>query len=60
MNRAPFSVGLCLECRHGRRVVAQRGSEFWLCRRAMQEPAFARYPRLPVLHCPGYEEARTP
>ncbi len=37
-----------------------RGSTFSLCRRSRQEPErFVRYPRLPVLTCPGYER-RTP
>jgi hypothetical protein len=35
-----------------------RGSVFSLCRRSKQEPdRFARYPRLPVRSCPGYERA---
>jgi len=48
-------AGLCAGCRHGRRVVSGRGSRFWLCDLAARDVAFARYPRLPVLRCPGYE-----
>jgi hypothetical protein len=48
-------VGLCADCGHGQRVTSQRGSVFWLCRRSTVDAAFARYPRLPVLRCPGYE-----
>jgi hypothetical protein len=33
-----------------------RGSIFSLCRRAKDDPAFPRYPRLPVLACGGFEE----
>ncbi|HEV8441660.1 MAG TPA: hypothetical protein VGT40_26535 [Methylomirabilota bacterium] len=49
------TAGLCADCRHARRLVSGRGSVFWLCRRAEGDPAFPRYPRLPVLRCPGYE-----
>lgn len=47
-------VGLCAACRHARRVVTPR-STFWLCDRARTDPSFEKYPRLPVLDCPGYE-----
>jgi hypothetical protein len=48
-------VGLCAGCRHAKTVVSSKGSEFWRCGRADREPAFAKYPRLPVLRCPGHE-----
>ena len=47
--------GLCGSCRHGRRVVTSRGSQFWLCERSRSDAAFPRYPRLPVIACRGYE-----
>jgi hypothetical protein len=47
-------VGLCLTCRHARTVETPR-SRFWLCRLSADDPRFERYPRLPVLSCPGYE-----
>ena len=47
--------GLCGSCRHGRRVVTLRGSQFWLCERSRSDPAFPRYPGLPVVTCRGYE-----
>jgi hypothetical protein len=50
-------VGLCAECRHARVQRNARGSKFWRCLRADTEPEFERYPRLPVLRCPGYERA---
>ena len=49
------SVGLCVECRHARRQETARGSVFWRCGRAEDDPRFVRYPRLPVTVCPGYE-----
>ena len=47
-------VGLCAGCRHARVVETPR-SRFWLCGRAASDPRFARYPRLPMLECVGYE-----
>ena len=49
-------VGLCRLCRHSRPVDTPR-SQFWLCRRSAEDPAFPRYPRLPVEECRGFEPA---
>jgi len=49
--------GLCAGCVHARRVTGAR-SRFWSCARAATDPSFARYPRLPVLTCRGFEPAR--
>lgn len=51
------AIGLCASCRHRREVRNTRGSVFHLCERSRSDPAYARYPRLPVLHCRGYERA---
>lgn len=48
-------VGLCASCRHTRVVESRAGSRFYLCQRSRTDPAFPRYPRLPVLRCRGYE-----
>ena len=48
-------VGLCATCVHRREVPNRRGSVFYLCQRSRTDPAYPRYPRLPVLSCPGYE-----
>jgi hypothetical protein len=49
-------AGLCDSCRHQQLVRTTRGSVFSLCRRSKNEPdRFPRYPRLPVVQCPGYE-----
>jgi hypothetical protein len=54
----PAAAGLCDSCRHQQVVPNTRGSVFSLCRRSRTEPdRFPRYPRLPVLRCPGYEAA---
>jgi hypothetical protein len=47
-------VGLCFTCRHARRVPTPR-AQFWLCELSKSDPAYDRYPRLPVLSCAGYE-----
>lgn len=49
------SVGLCFGCAHSRVTGNRRGSVFWLCRRSANDARFRRYPRLPVLRCPGFE-----
>lgn len=48
-------AGLCDSCLHQRVVRNTRGSSFSLCRRAKDDERYARYPRLPVLRCPGHE-----
>lgn len=47
-------VGLCSVCRHARHVGNRRGSRFWLCGLAADDPRFPRYPSLPVVRCPGF------
>lgn len=48
------AAGLCASCRHAAVVKGAR-SRFWMCRRSLTDPAYPRYPRLPVLRCAGYE-----
>lgn len=50
-----MQAGLCDSCSHQRLVVSGRGSSFSLCRRALEDPSFPRYPRLPVGTCRGHE-----
>ncbi|MBI3783090.1 MAG: hypothetical protein HY270_06795 [Deltaproteobacteria bacterium] len=38
-----------------KRVSSARGSVFFLCSRAEHDPAYQRYPRLPVTDCRGFE-----
>lgn len=49
------SIGLCSSCRHTRPIHSDRGSIFHQCTRALKDPAYPKYPRLPVLHCIGHE-----
>lgn len=50
----PQHLGLCPGCRHARAVLTPR-SRFWLCERSLNDANYARYPRLPVLECRGFE-----
>ena len=50
----PTPVGLCATCRHARKIQSDRGSVFFLCKLSETDPTFPKYPRLPVLSCPGY------
>jgi hypothetical protein len=34
---------------------SDRGSVFYLCERSLTDPAYPKYPRLPVLECAGYD-----
>ena len=51
--------GLCASCRHAELVKGAR-SAFWMCGRARTDPAYPRYPRLPVLACAGHELVTEP
>jgi hypothetical protein len=53
-------TGLCGTCRMARRIVTARGSTFLYCTRADSDPAYPKYPRLPVLHCAGYLDRLLP
>ncbi len=53
----PARAGLCDSCQHQQLVRNTRGSTFSLCRRSREDPAYPRYPRVPVLSCPGYRES---
>jgi hypothetical protein len=50
-------AGLCDRCSNCKRVASARGTSFYLCLLHERDPAgFPKYPRLPVLTCPGYAE----
>jgi hypothetical protein len=51
-------AGLCDTCAHQQIVRNTRGSTFSLCRRSREDPAYPRYPRVPVLACAGHEPAQ--
>ena len=51
----PGRAGLCASCRFAEVITSSRGSTFYLCALADTDPAFRRYPVLPVLRCSGYQ-----
>ncbi len=56
----PAPVGLCATCLHSRKIQSDRGSLFFLCQLSETDPTFPKYPRLPVLSCPGYAPSAPP
>lgn len=51
----PTELGLCADCRHGKRIETRHGSVFLLCLRSIDDRRYPRYPRLPVIVCAGHE-----
>ncbi len=49
-----MKAGLCDTCRHQRLVTTAR-SAFSLCERSTTDDRYPKYPRLPVVSCPGFE-----
>ncbi|HTB75185.1 MAG TPA: hypothetical protein VK762_18175 [Polyangiaceae bacterium] len=47
-------AGLCESCLHCKEIRSGKGSVFRLCLLHERDPRFAKYPRIPVLQCPGY------
>jgi len=48
--------GLCDNCCHAERIESAKGSLFLLCALSKTDSQFPKYPRLPVLTCPGFSE----
>jgi hypothetical protein len=55
LPRLTANPGLCRTCEH-LRLVASARSVFVRCGLADSDPAFGRYPPLPVLRCAGYRQ----
>ncbi|HYN20005.1 MAG TPA: hypothetical protein VE078_03520 [Thermoanaerobaculia bacterium] len=53
LERLPVRPGLCETCEH-LRLLASRNSVFVRCGKAETDPAFPRYPPIPVVRCAGY------
>lgn len=51
-------LGLCSACGWAQQVTTTRGSRFLRCGRSDDDPAYARYPSLPVRHCLGFDEQK--
>jgi hypothetical protein len=48
-------AGLCADCVHARRIESDRGAVFYLCELSAMDPAYRKYPALPVIRCAGYQ-----
>lgn len=57
-NREEARIGLCFDCVHARRIQSDRDSMFYLCELSTCDPTYSKYPPLPVIRCPGYEQNR--
>jgi len=53
----PPPAGLCSICRHQKLIHNTRGSTFSMCLRSKEDPRYPKYPRIPVMECPGWEPA---
>ena len=51
--------GLCASCVHGQTIESSKSSTFLLCRLSVTDPRYAKYPRLPVVSCQGYQPRGT-
>jgi hypothetical protein len=49
------TAGLCGHCEYAIVRPTRRGTVYLRCGRAATDPRFAKYPRLPVVNCPGYQ-----
>jgi hypothetical protein len=54
LRRGQADAGLCARCSHGQTIESSRGSTFYLCRLSAVDPGFPKYPRIPVIACPGF------
>ena len=52
--------GLCAACAHAHIVTSARGSAFVMCGLSRTDERFAKYPRLPVLACVGFQTPEPP
>lgn len=53
-SRRRDEVGLCIECRHARRLVNAKGNEFFRCEKAREDDSLMAYPPLPVSACHAF------
>jgi hypothetical protein len=49
--------GLCARCANALTITSARGASFVLCGLSRTDERFAKYPRLPVVACVGFEAA---
>ena len=51
-------AGLCASCRFADVITSSKSSTFYKCRLSDTDPAFRKYPILPVLTCGGYQPTK--
>ena len=49
--------GLCVRCIHQQLIPSPKEIVYTLCRLALSDKAFRKYPVLPVLRCAGFQPA---
>lgn len=58
---SPDRVGLCASCQYARIVNHPRGGEdYFRCGKHDEDPAYPKYPPLPVRYCTGYAKQDDP
>ena len=55
-----IDTGLCGRCVHAIVRPTRRGTTYLRCALAQQDDRFPKYPRLPMLACPGFADRREP
>lgn len=50
-----LTAGLCASCVHVRVIESARGSTFFMCEKSREDARYVKYPRLPVVMCPGFQ-----
>lgn len=58
LTDARVNPGLCGACLHAKRIRSDRNSLFYRCLLSAENPAFVKYPRLPVLSCLGWQKGK--
>jgi len=53
-DRLGAEPGLCATCEFARLNETRRGTVYLRCTRASWDDRLVKYPRLPVVECPGY------
>ena len=54
------TVGLCIDCRHARRLLNAKGNAFFRCEKAREDDSLSAYPPLPVSTCHAFAAATEP
>lgn len=55
LDETERGFGLCATCGHARRIRSARGGTFLRCGLSDTDPAFRRYPAIPVTECAGHD-----